>query len=737
MATLALGVVGTLIGGPVGGLIGSFLGGAADRRLFGSGGRQGPRVADLRVQSSAYGEPIPRIYGRLRVAGNVIWSPGIVEHASRGSSKRGGGTSYSYSASFAVALAARPILGLGRIWADGKLMKDGQGRFVIPAKARVYCGNEGQTADPLIIAAEGAANAPAYRGIAYAVFEDLALAEFANRIPNLTFEVLADADDPDCAAIAADLARVVATDIVPPAVAGQALHGFVAGAAGSALRPIETLQRLSGLALSETGEALVLHAVGAGTAEALADTDLGASAPGEAAASQLVDTRAGRDAAPDAVLIGYFDPARDYQLGLQRSVRRTPVVRTEQEDLPVALAADAAKQLAGEMARRLSTARTTAELQLPWRYAGIGAGATVVAAGARWRVRKVLIEGAVVKLSVEALPGGGTAASTADPGRSLIGEAVPPGATLIAAMDLPALPGPLPTTPRIWLAVGGETGWRRADVEMSLDGGASYQPVGGFAGPAVIGTAATVLGDGPTDRWDRGAGVEVLISNTALWLESRGLDAVLAGANLALIGDEIVQFAEVAALAPGRFRLSMLLRGRRGTEAAAGTHVAGERFVLLDPARLVPVDLGLDAIGSPVRFRAIGSGDPDAGASAELVLAGQALRPLSPVHLRTAATPDGGITVSWIRRSRAGFAWQDGTDVPLGEEREAWLAEVLAGGEVRRSASVLGTSWSYTAADRVADGTEVQGPVAVRIRQLSAAAGLGAPAVIDVALPSL
>ena len=45
-----------------------------------------------------------------------------------------------------------------------------------------------QTPDPLIVAKEG--DAPAYRGLAYVVFERLPLANFGNRIPQLSFEVV-------------------------------------------------------------------------------------------------------------------------------------------------------------------------------------------------------------------------------------------------------------------------------------------------------------------------------------------------------------------------------------------------------------------------------------------------------------------------------------------------------------------------------------------------------------------
>ncbi len=53
-------------------------------------------------------------------------------------------------------------------------------------------GSEDQALDPLVASVEGIANTPAYRGLALAIFEELALAEFGNRIPLLTFEVIAD-----------------------------------------------------------------------------------------------------------------------------------------------------------------------------------------------------------------------------------------------------------------------------------------------------------------------------------------------------------------------------------------------------------------------------------------------------------------------------------------------------------------------------------------------------------------
>ena len=79
MAQLVFGAVGAVVGSVIPGvgtsfgwMIGSAIGGA----LFPPKGTdtEGPRLGDLRVQSSAYGNAIPLVYGSARIAGNVIWS---------------------------------------------------------------------------------------------------------------------------------------------------------------------------------------------------------------------------------------------------------------------------------------------------------------------------------------------------------------------------------------------------------------------------------------------------------------------------------------------------------------------------------------------------------------------------------------------------------------------------------------------------------------------------------------
>ena len=79
MATVVLQyagqAVGTFLGGSLGGVVGRAIGAVAgnyiDQALFGPGARkvEGPRLNDLRVMASTEGAPIPRLWGRMRVAG--------------------------------------------------------------------------------------------------------------------------------------------------------------------------------------------------------------------------------------------------------------------------------------------------------------------------------------------------------------------------------------------------------------------------------------------------------------------------------------------------------------------------------------------------------------------------------------------------------------------------------------------------------------------------------------------
>lgn len=206
--------------------------------------------------------------------------------------------------------------------------------------------------------------------------------------------------------------------------------------------------------------------------------------------------------------------------------------------------------------------------------------------------------------------------------------------------------------------------------------------------------------------------MEVELLSDAIWLESRTDASVPDGANLPLLGNEIIQFADVEALGNRRFRLSTLLRGRRGTEAAVTSHAVDERFVLLDQAAMLPLALPLERLGEVIRLRAIGSGDADAVAL-ESTIGGAAIRPLAPVHLRWQRSA-GILAFSWIAQSRAGFGWPDLTDVPVGEARLAFRVVLRDADGPVAEAEVTSTEWSVP--DRA-------GPLWLDVAQLGATLG--------------
>jgi hypothetical protein len=202
MATLVLSAAGAAIGAGFGGAvlglsgavigraIGATLGRAIAQRLLGAGSDPVDvgRVDRLRLTGAGEGAPIGQLWGRMRLAGQVIWATEFTETVRRRRSGKGAPkpkvNEYSYSVSLAVGLCAGEILRVGRIWADGNEISPND------LNLRVYVGSESQLPDPKIEAVEGLDRAPAYRGLAYVVIEDLELAPFGNRVPQFNFEVV-------------------------------------------------------------------------------------------------------------------------------------------------------------------------------------------------------------------------------------------------------------------------------------------------------------------------------------------------------------------------------------------------------------------------------------------------------------------------------------------------------------------------------------------------------------------
>lgn len=255
--------------------------------------------------------------------------------------------------------------------------------------------------------------------------------------------------------------------------------------------------------------------------------------------------------------------------------------------------------------------------------------------------------------------------------------------------------------------------------------------------PAVIGTTQSLLSSRAAGVLDRGQAVRVQLSGGAL--SSVSNDDLMNGANVAAIGDgssgnwEIFQFAEANLVDEGVYDLSMRLRGQAGSDALASTAwPPGSIFVLLDGAPS-QINLAASARGLSRHYR-IGPSrkplDDQTYTHMEEAFDGIGLRPLAPVHLRAVQTGAGDFDISWIRRTRIdGDSWQS-VEVPLGEESESYQVQVLVGGTVVRTTTVLSPGWTYSGAMQATDGAS--GLFNIQVAQISGRFGPGLFRRIDV-----
>ena len=716
MATLIFTALGTALGGPIGGAIGALAGQAVDAQIFKPKGRTGPRLTDLSVQTSRYGAQVPRIFGRMRVAGTVIWATDLKESsATSGGKGQPSVTSYAYSVSFAVALSSRRIGGIGRIWADGNLLRGSAGDMkTLVGALRVHDGSSGQAVDPLIAAAVGIAQAPAFRGLAYIVLEDLRLADFGNRIPSLTVEVIAEDAAVPVSRIAADLfgEAVIFDGEDEPAVLGYAVDG---SDIGDALAPLTDGFGLrwrgdnDGIALADqaaTGRMLARDGE-------LRTIDGRKTPPGERQRTPLDDV-------PVRLAVRHFDPDRDYQLGVQSSERPGPGRRSDELGLPAVLSADTARRLADRTLRARLAQRRTWTRACGWGALDLRAGDVVSIEGeaGAWCVERLEWEAMAARLSLRATASGSGATAAGDSGQPLLPADEPQGPTSLALVELAAPDDRLADTPQVFAAAtGAGTGWRRAALFRYRAETEVAVPAGSTAPRAVLGVAATALEAGLPWTFDARGSLEIVLDHPGDHLDDASDDELARGANLCAFGRELLQFGRAALLAPGHYRLSHFVRGWRGTEWAMAGHVAGERFVLIESARLRQIATTPADVGQLIDMRASGLGDASP-AEAAIAVEGRAILPPSPVH-PTMAESAGDLRIAWIRRSRLGWLWRDLADAPLGEEREAYRVTVIAGSATLRETETGDPAWTYAAADRASDLLAAGGdPLRVEIRQL-------------------
>jgi len=454
---------------------------------------------------------------------------------------------------------------------------------------------------------------------------------------------------------------------------------------------------------------------------------------------------------PERVTVTYQDTSGDYNQGAQSATRVSQPVATmgsrdkRDIELPMALEATEAKRIAERLMASAWIERDGVEFALRPGFlrldptdllrveapggSEIAVRLTQIEIGADWELRAKGVRHIGSAYLSEAIGATGTGARPSGVLGDVPSRWVVPQVPLLRDRHDT---GGVASRQYLFAAPRVAGPWTGLSLFRSRDG-ADWDIPARISDPALIGTLRAPLGPPRSVwTWDAANVVEARLRDPNGQLESVSDLQLLNGRNAALVvdadgGAELIQFRDVTPLGNDIYRLSTLLRGRRGSEARLA-HAAGAVIVVLeDEGALFTEPLGL--VGQPLRYRGVGRGEAfDEADTVTQTLRGTDLKPYAPAHV-TGAWDGSGITLSWRRRTRIGGDWRDGTGtVPLAEAAEAYEVDVLgAGGEVIRVLESATPQVLYTAEDAEADFGAVPGTLTLRVHQISAAVGRGFP----------
>ncbi|MFY8145215.1 MAG: phage tail protein, partial [Rhodobacter sp.] len=354
-----------------------------------------------------------------------------------------------------------------------------------------------------------------------------------------------------------------------------------------------------------------------------------------------------------------------------------------QSELALSLTAAEGRMIVERWLAEARVARDAARFALPKSALWLGAGDVVAVDDARYRIDRIE-QAEFLQIEAVRVESAAYRSGTAVQVRPFVAPYTPPAPVHPLFLDLPLLNGAeVPDAPHV--AVGAVP-WPGPVAVWSSASDNGYALNRLVMVPATYGVTETALAPARPGLLSRGTPLRVRLSGGTL--SSTDLAGMLNGANAAAVGAgaagpwEVLQFTGAELVAPQVYDLTGLLRGQAGTEDAMPAILpAGSAFVLLDQA---PVQIALSqaarGLDRHYRIGAAERGYDDASTVHRIIaFEGVGLRPYRPVHLRVAGDPGGERSVTWIRRTRIdGDGWRVG-EVPLGEDRETYLVQVISG----------------------------------------------------------
>ena len=389
-------------------------------------------------------------------------------------------------------------------------------------------------------------------------------------------------------------------DLQPDAsLVGLNLQGMVLTAASTPIHSLEPLMTAFNLYAQERNGKLYFGIRGTETQHTIVEADLAAHDEGTDSPRSITVTDVANFSLPSEVNVSYTEPNKVLTRRTQRErVIDAPVESILNIDLPITMNAQFARDIARRVLWNAYVNRQTVILFLPPSYIDIIEGdvINVTSEGITYKIKTTEItRGANFILEVKGLVEDSIAFDSFSPGIDddeiidILPETSP---VLFSIVDIaPFTPGD-ENRGGIYLfgtRSASRTTWQGAELWES-DDDTTYDFRGLLANQSTMGICSSTLPSGPLWIWDEISTVDVVMENGTL--SSLTKADVLVGKNVAVIGNEVIGFVN-ASLSNGVYTLSVLLRGLRNTQAELGSHVADERFLMVDPQ-----EMGFHAITS-------------------------------------------------------------------------------------------------------------------------------------------
>ena len=265
--------------------------------------------------------------------------------------------------------------------------------------------------------------------------------------------------------------------------------------------------------------------------------------------------------------------------------------------------------------------------------------------------------------------------------------------------------------------------WNGSIIYSFQDNTEQYKHALSINTEAITGTTIDTLDNGPIAIPDTATTLTILLktgqlnSSTSLFINNQS--------NLALIGNEIIQFQNAKHIRENIYQISHMLRGRFGTEPHINKHKNREFFLLLD--NLPYTKISKSSIKKSLMYKVIFNRSSSYEEELTYTYYANNLKPLSVVHVKGTRDIYHNLIITWVRRARINAEWLDNTDTPLDEEIESYDIEILDNQNIiKRTITIKNTSiFVYSIEQQHTDFKSIQKNINIRIYQNSNTVGRG------------